>query len=61
MPDPFWRSSCGFTTRDSRRGYGHGAPEGGPLSPSLWPWEAWGSLMDLCGRFRPSGTTSVVV
>ena len=25
------------------------------LSPSLRPWEAWGSLMDLCGRFRPVG------
>ena len=25
------------------------------LSPSLRPWEAWGSLMDLCGRFRPEG------
>ena len=28
MPDPLWRSSCGFTTLDSRRGYGHGALEG---------------------------------
>ena len=27
MPDPLWRSSCGFTTLDSRRGYGHGAPK----------------------------------
>ena len=25
------------------------------LSPSLRPWEAWGSLMDPCGRFRPVG------
>ena len=25
------------------------------LSQSLRPWEAWGSLMDLCGRFRPVG------
>ena len=25
------------------------------LSPSLRPWEAWGSLMDLCGRFWPVG------
>ena len=25
------------------------------LSPSLRPLEAWGSLMDLCGRFRPVG------
>ena len=23
------------------------------LSPRLRPWETWGSLMDLCGRFRP--------
>ena len=26
MPDPLWGSSFGFTTLDSRRGYGHGAP-----------------------------------
>ena len=25
------------------------------LSPRLRPWEALGSLMDLCGRFRPVG------
>ena len=25
------------------------------LSPRLRPWEAWGSLMDLCGRLRPVG------
>ena len=25
------------------------------LSPSLRPWEAWDSLMDLCGRFQPMG------
>ena len=25
------------------------------LSPSLRPWEAWGRLMDPCGRFRPVG------
>ena len=25
------------------------------LSPSLRPWEAWVSLMDLCGRFQPVG------
>ena len=25
------------------------------LSPRLRPWEAWGSLMSLCGRFRPVG------
>ena len=27
MPDPLWRSSFGFTTLHSRRGYGHGAPK----------------------------------
>ena len=32
MPDPLWRSSCGFTTLDSRCGYGHGAPEGRPVA-----------------------------
>ena len=31
MPDPLWRSSFGFTTLDSRRGYGHGAHEGRPV------------------------------
>ena len=57
MPDPLWRSSFGFSTLDSRRGYGHGAPKERPwgLSPRLRPWEAWGSLMDLCGRFPPVG------
>ena len=25
------------------------------LSPRLRPWEAWRSLMDLCGSFRPVG------
>ena len=29
MPDPLRRSSLGCTTLDSRRGYGHGAPEEG--------------------------------
>ena len=29
MPDPLRRSSFGYTTLDSRRGYGHGAPEEG--------------------------------
>ena len=58
MPDPLWRSSFDFTTLDSRREYGHGAPKEGPvgtLPQTLRPWEAWGSLMDLCGRFRPVG------
>ena len=31
MPDPLWRSSFGFTTLDSRCGYGHCAPEGRPV------------------------------
>ena len=31
MPDPLRRSSFGCTTLDSRRGYGHGAPEEGPV------------------------------
>ena len=31
MPDPLWRSSFDFTTLDSRRGYGHGAPKEGPV------------------------------
>ena len=46
MPDPLWRKSFGFTTMDMVR------PRKDPweLSPSLRPWEAWGSLMDLCGR-----------
>ena len=30
-PDPLWRSSFGFTTLDSRRGCGHGAPKEGPM------------------------------
>ena len=51
MPDPLRRSSFVCTTLDSRRGYGHGAPE--PLAGG--PWEAWGNLMDLCGRFGPVG------
>ena len=57
MPDPLWRGSFGFNTLDSRRGYGHGFPRKDPwgLSPRLRPWEAWGSLMDPCGRFRPVG------
>ena len=31
MPDPLWRSSFGFTTLDSRRRNGHGAPKEGPV------------------------------
>ena len=56
MPDPLRRSSFGFTTLDSRRGYGHGAPEEGPVG-TLPQSAALGSpgLMDLCGRFRPVG------
>ena len=31
MPDALWRSSFGYTTLVSRRGYGHGALKEGPL------------------------------
>ena len=43
MPDPLWRSSFGFTTLDARRGYGHGAPEEGPVG-TLPQIAALGSL-----------------
>ena len=43
MPDPLWRSSGGFTTLDSRRGYGHGARKGGPVG-TLPQTAALGSL-----------------
>ena len=43
MPDPLWRSSFGFTTLDSRRGYGHGAPKEGPVGTLTQP-AALGSL-----------------
>ena len=43
MPDPLWRSSFGFTTLDSRRGYGHGAPKEGPVG-TLPQTAALGSL-----------------
>ena len=57
MPDPLRRSSFGCTILDSRLGYGHGAPEEGPVKtlPQPAALGAWGSLMDLCGRFRPVG------
>ena len=35
MPDPLWRSSFGFTTLDSHRGYGHGAHREGPVGTLL--------------------------
>ena len=62
MPDPLWRSSCGSTTQDSRRGYAHGAPLEGPVGTvpqsvalgSLGLPE--GSLWSLSTR----GTTSVI-
>ena len=31
MPGLLWRSLFRFTTPDSRRGYGHGAPKEGPV------------------------------
>ena len=43
MPDPLWRSSFGFTTLDSRHGYGDGAPKEGPLG-TLPQTAALGSL-----------------
>ena len=43
MPDPLRRSSFGFTTLDSRHGYGHGAPEEGPVG-TLPESAALGSL-----------------
>ena len=43
MPDPLWRSSFGFTTLDSRRGYEHGAPKEGPVGTLPQP-AALGSL-----------------
>ena len=43
MPDPLWRSSFGFTSLDSRRGYGHGAPKEGPME-TLPQTAALGSL-----------------
>ena len=58
MPDPLRRSSFGCTTLDSRRmDMDMVRPRKDPwgLSPVGGPWEAWGSLMDLCGRSRPVG------
>ena len=56
MPDPLRRSSFGCGTLDSRRmDMDMVRPRKDPwgLSPVGGPWEAWGSLMDLCGRSRP--------
>ena len=43
MPDPIRRSLFGCTTLDSRRGYGHDAPEEGPVGTLCQP-AALGSL-----------------
>ena len=43
MPDPLRRSSSGFTTLDSRRGYGDGAPKERPVG-TLPQSAALGSL-----------------
>ena len=43
MPNPLWRSSYSFTTQDSRRAYGHGAPLERPLG-TLLQSAALGSL-----------------
>ena len=58
MPDPLRRSSFGCTTLDLHRmDMDMVRPRKDPwgLSPVGGPWEAWGSLMDLCGRSRPMG------
>ena len=58
MPDPLRRSLFGCATLDSRRmDMDMVRPKKDPwgLSPVGGPWEAWGSLMDLCGRSRPVG------
>ena len=63
MPDPLWRSSFDFTTLDSRRGYGHGAPKEGPVG-TLPQTAALGSLGYPDGSLwslSTCGTTSVVV
>ena len=43
MPGSLWRSSFHFTTLDSRRRYGHGAPKEGPVG-TLPKTAALGSL-----------------
>ena len=63
MPDPLWRSSFGFTTLDSRRGYAHGAPQEGPVG-TLRPTAALGSLGKPVGSLwllSTCATTSVVI
>ena len=58
MPDPLRRSSFGCGTLDSRRmdmDMVRPRKDLWGLSPVGGPWEAWGSLMDLCGRSRPVG------
>ena len=63
MPDPLWRSSFGFNTLDSHRGYGHGAPKEGPVG-TLPQTAALGSLGKPDGSLwslSTCGTTSVVV
>ena len=51
MPDPLWRSSCGslracVVDMDMVRPW----KDPWELSQSLWPWEAWAVLTDLCAR-----------
>ena len=66
MPDPLEGAPLGsgvlkefdYGTLDSRRmDMDMVRPRKDPwgLSPVGGPWEAWGSLMDLCGRSRPVG------
>ena len=57
MPSPLWRSTCVFTTVDSRCEYGHGAPLGSPVG-TLPQCAALGSLdflTGLCGPSQPEG------
>ena len=63
MPDPLWWSLCGFTTQDSRLGYGHGAPLEAPVGTPPQP-AALGSLDRPDGSLwslSTRGSTSVVM
>ena len=61
MPDPLW-ISCGFTTQDSLRGYGHGAHLEGPVG-TLTQSAALGGRSDRMpcrGHEKRRGTPVVV-
>ena len=57
MPDPLWRSRSALALWTRVVDIDMVRPRKDPwgLSPRLWPWEAWGSLMDLCDHLRPVG------